>query len=230
MKKIAVIGLGRFGTTLATSLAQQGAEVMAIDLNEEIVESMKDEVAYPVALDATDVNALEAQNITEFDTCVVAIGNNFEGMLLATVNLMKLEVKNIVARCMTPTQRTILERLGVERIILPEVEVASNLAGNLLRPELKSIMKLADDYEVAEITVTEKISNKSLLDLELRKKFNLNVIAIERVIAEQVEGEQEAQRKVLGITDPKTVLIKDDTLVIVGKQKDLKKFIDLHIE
>jgi K+/H+ antiporter YhaU regulatory subunit KhtT len=116
-----------------------------------------------------------------------------------------------------------------KRIVLPEVEVASSLAENLLQPQLKSLLKLADNYEVAEITVTTKIANKSLMELNMRKKFSLNVIAIERVISQELDEAQEEHKKVIGITDPNTVVLENDPLLVIGKDKNLKKFIDLNI-
>ncbi len=227
MQKFAVIGLGRFGTTLSLALSEKGAEVMAIDKDPERVEAIKDDVAFPVALDSTDIKALEAQNIKEFDICVVAIGADFESQILTTVNLLTLEVPHIIARAMTHTQRLILERMGIKEIILPEVEMAYKLSETLLQPELRAFLKLADDYEIAEIKAGSKLEGKTLKELDLRKRFNINVIAIQRT---ESNTDDETQKRLLGVTDPEIQLEADDILLVIGKIKDIKKFIDLYVQ
>jgi len=230
MQKFAVIGLGRFGTTLSLSLSEKGAEVMAIDKNPERVEFVKDDVAFPVALDSTDIKALEAQNIRDFDICIVAIGADFESQVLTTVNLLTLDVPHIIARAMNDTQRLILERMGIEEIILPEVEMAEKLAETLLQPELKAFLKLADDYEIAEINAGSKLAGKSLRELDLRKRFNINVIAIQRSDSDLDNHSDKKKKRLLGVTDPEIRLIEEDVLLVIGKEKDIKKFIDLYIQ
>lgn len=230
MQKIAVIGLGRFGTTLSLSLSEKGAEVMAIDKNPERVEFIKDEVAFPTALDSTDIKALESQNIREFDICIVAIGADFESQILTTVNLLTLDVPHVIARAMNDTQRLILERMGIENIILPEVEMAEKLAETLLQPELKAFLKLADDYEIAEINAGSKLAGKSLSELDLRKRFNINVIAIQRNEEQEGKDLQKIKKRLLGVTNPEISLEKEDVLLVIGKEKDIKKFIDLYIQ
>ena len=194
--KYAVIGLGRFGKTLATTLSQKGAEVLAIDTDPDKVEDIKDEVAHAVRMDSRDVKALKSQRIEDFDVIIVAIGSDFESMLLTTVSLMNMEVKHVIARAMNKTQRIILEKLGVQDIISPEIQVAIDLAERLLQPKLKTFMKLADDYEIAEVTVSNKLANQSLIELDLRKKFNINAVAIERLVSQSLEGEKKKQHKV----------------------------------
>ena len=122
-EKFAVIGLGQFGSAICKKLSEKGAEVIAIDIDEDKVEDIKDRVAYAVQLDSTDLRALQSQNIGEMDAVVVSIGQNFEGMLLTTVKLMELGVKRLIARAQGETQRKILEKLGVTEILSPEEEV-----------------------------------------------------------------------------------------------------------
>ena len=117
--KFAVIGLGLFGRAIAKTLSERGAEVLAIDINEEKIQDIRDDVAYAVAFDATDIKALKVQNIKNVDAVVVAIGENFESLLLCTVHLMELKVKRIIARAEGPLQRMILEKLVVNKIFSP---------------------------------------------------------------------------------------------------------------
>lgn len=230
-KKYAVIGLGRFGRTVATTLANEGAEVLAIDLDMNAVERIKDEVALAVNLDSEDNKALESQNIQEYDVVIVAIGNHFESMLLTTVNLMNSKVKRIIARAMNKTQRSILHKLGLEDqdIISPEVQVGESIARSLLQPDIQTFLELADQYEVAKITAPPKVANQSVIDLDLRKNYNINLIAIERVVSRSTKDEDHTpQKKILGITDPQAPILEQDALILIGKQYDIQKFIDLN--
>jgi trk system potassium uptake protein TrkA len=140
MAKIAVIGLGQFGFAIARSLAEQGAEVMALDSNDERIEQIKDFVAHAVALDATDKKALEAQNIKEMEAVVVAIGENFEALLMTTVQLMEMKLPRIIARASNDQQRMILQRIGVKEVLSPEEEVGRTFASALINPDIKSFL------------------------------------------------------------------------------------------
>lgn len=229
-EKFAVIGLGRFGRTLATTLAKQGAEVLAIDDRMENVSAIADEVAIAVQLDATDSKALEGQQINDYNVAVVAIGSNFESMLLTTVNLLNLGVPRIIARAMNKTQRSILYKLGIAEkdIISPEIQVGVQLAEQLLHPHITTFLRLGDTYEIAETALPPGLANQSLLDLDLRRKYNLNVVAIEREVYREIGKGHEAKREVLGITDPNIILLEGDTMVLIGRQQDIQKFIDLN--
>src|SRR5690606_24273426 len=114
--KFAVIGLGRFGNSIARTLAERGAEVLAIDNNEDHVEDIKDDVAYAVTLDAMDSRALEAQNVQDMDAAIVSIGEDFEALLITTANLQELNIKRIITRAANKQQRRILEKMGVQEI------------------------------------------------------------------------------------------------------------------
>lgn len=229
--RFTVIGLGRFGRTVATTLAHEGAEVMAIDSDMDAIERIKDEVALAVCLDGEDNKALQSQNIQDFDVVIVAIGNNFESMLLTTVNLMNLEVPRIIARAMNKTQRSILYKLGLSEqdVISPEIQVGETVAMGLLQPDIKTVLQLADQYEVAKVTTPPKVANQSIIELDMRKKFNINLIAIEREVSRSTEDEEhESQMQLLGITDPTTTILEQDSLILIGKQYDIQKFIDLN--
>lgn len=141
--KYAVIGLGLFGTAIAKKLAKKGAEVLAIDNNEDHIDEIKDEVAYAVCLDATDKKALKSQNIEDYDAVVVAIGENFEALLLCVVYLQELNIKRIIARANGIHQRKILEKIGIKEILSPEDEVGNVVAERLLNPNLLSVFTIS---------------------------------------------------------------------------------------
>lgn len=226
--KFAVIGLGQFGNSIARTLAQRGAEVLAIDINIDYVEALKDEVAYAVALDATDLKALKAQNIADVDAVVVAIGENFEGLLLTTVLLLELKVERIIARAANAQQRMILQKMGVKEILSPEDTVGISVAEMLLHPNMKSFLSLGDNYEIVEINTPKRIVNQTIKEVRLRENYNLNLITIKREFEEKVDGEMVKKQHIIGVTTGDTVLKESDVIILLGKSEAVEKFIEIN--
>ncbi|MFA0962177.1 TrkA family potassium uptake protein [Roseivirga sp. BDSF3-8] len=226
--KFAVIGLGQFGTSIARTLAGRGAEVLAIDIHLDKVEAMKDDVAYAVALDSTDVKALQAQNIMDMDAVVVAIGENFEGLLLTTVRLMELGINRLIARAANAQQRMILEKVGVKEILSPEDTVGKTVAEMLLHPNMHSFLPLPDDYEIVEINTPGRVVNQTVSEVGLREKYNLNLITIKRIYEEEKEGEVVKVEHIIGVPKGDTVLYETDIIIILGKVQDVNKFIEVN--
>ena len=226
--KFAVIGLGMFGNSIARTLSNRGAEVLAIDIDIDKVEQVKDEVAYAVALDATDLRALKAQNIEDVDAVVVAIGENFEGLLLTTVLLLEMDVKRIIARAANAQQRMILKKMGVEEVLSPEDTVGVSVAEMLLHPNMKSFLSLGDDYEIVELKTPKRIVNQSIRQVQLREKFNLNLITIKREFEEKVAGEVVINQHVIGVPTGETVLKDSDVIILLGRKDSVEKFIEVN--
>lgn len=223
--KFAVIGLGTFGTSIAKELAGRGAEVLAIDNDESHIEMIKDEVAYAVTMDSTDKKALISQNIQDMDAVVVAIGENFEALLLTTVYCLELNPKKVIARANSRQQRMILEKIGVHEVLSPEVEVGRILAERLLNPSLLSFIQLPDDYEIAEIITPPAIANRTLTDINLRNKYKLNLITLKREF-EGPDGNVEVH--IIGVPGSDTVILEKDTIVVFGTTKDIERFIEIN--
>ncbi len=226
--KYAVIGMGQFGTSIARALARRGAEVLAIDISEENIDQIKDEVAYSVCLDSTDLRALRAQNIEDMDAVVVAIGEDFEALLLTTVQLMELKIKRLIARAAGSQQRRILEKLGVNEILSPEDEVGKTVAEMLLHPNMKTFLPLPDDYEIVEINTPERIAGKSLGEVKIRERYNLNLITIKRKYDEEIKGKIMEVEHIIGVPKGDTVLYDSDILIILGKVKDVDLFVQVN--
>lgn len=226
--RFAVIGLGQFGESIARTLSDSGAEVLAIDIDLDKVESIKDDVAYAVALDSTDVKALKAQNIQDMDAVVVAIGENFEGLLLTTVLLLELEVERIIARAANAQQRMILEKMGVEEILSPEETVGKTVAEMLLHPNMKSFLPLPDDYEIVEINTPNRVVDQTISEIGLREKYNLNLITVKRLYDEKVEGQLQQVEHIIGVPRADTFLKETDIMILLGKSKDVNKFIEVN--
>lgn len=254
-RKVAVIGMGQFGMAIAKSLSRRGAEVMVIDKDEHLIEEMADQVDFAVALDASDRKAIVSQGIMDFDAVVVAIGEDFEQLLLCTTLLLDLGIKQVVARARGSNQRTILEKIGVKEILLPEDEVGINVAERLINPGIVSFFKLPDDFGIIEIITPPAVIGRSLVDLDLRRRYELNLITIkrERKADPQDSGTQKKENKpkrekeiedeeentepkpeekpkqhITGIPHGDTVIEENDALVLFGKKTSVERFIEVN--
>ncbi len=226
--KFAVFGVGKYGSAIARTLAKKGSEVHVFDLSPEKIESIKDDVALAVSLDSTDKKALMAQDLNGFDAAVVAIGENFEGVILTTSNLMDLGVKRIIARATGHNQEKILAKIGVEEILLPEDEVADSVAEKLINPNITAFLQLPDEYEIAEIKTPKKIANETLASLQLNSKYQLNLITLKRAFEEKKDGELIVEEHIIGVTNSETIIYDTDTLVVFGTLKNIKRFIEVN--
>lgn len=226
--KFAVIGLGTFGSSIARALAERGAEVLAIDNDESHIENIKEDVAFCVVMDSTDRRALSVQNIQDFDAVIVAIGENFEALLLTAVKCMELGVKKVIARANNAQQRLILEKMGVHEILSPELEVGRIVAERLLNPSLVSFIELPDGYEIAELKTPPNIANRTLADINLRNKYKLNLITLKRMFEKTINGKEVTETHILGVPASETVILPTDTIIVFGTIKDIERFIEIN--
>lgn len=224
--KIAVIGIGDFGAAIARRLTQKGADVLAIDADTQTIEAIADDVAYCVAIDATDAKALMAQEITAFDAVVVAIGQNFEHRLLVVAQLLDLGVKRIIARATGKNQRKIMEKLGIQEILSPEEEVGALVAERLLMPSVFSQLQLPDDYSIVEVAVPDLAIQRSVADIDLRNRYNLNLITLK--LKNKTQGSLHNDYHIVGVPDPNYIFSKDDRLVLFGTDKDIQRFFEVN--
>ncbi|MGJ8660935.1 MAG: potassium channel family protein, partial [Bacteroidota bacterium] len=222
--KFAVIGVGRYGINIAKRLAEKGAQVFAFDPDEEKIESIKDEVAYAVALDATDKKALQSQNINDMDAVVVAIGENFEATVLTCVHLLDLGASRIIARASGVHQKLILEKIGIQEILTPEDEVAFVVREKLINPSILSFLQLPDDYEIAEIVAPKGILGRSIDNIEFRNQYELTLVTIKRAFSVNKNGEELKEQHVLGVPSSDAKILEDDTLVVFGTSKNVQRF------
>ena len=222
VEKFAVIGLGQFGRAICKKLSEKGAEVIAIDIDEDRVDEIKDNVSYAVQLDSTDKGALESQSIGDMDAVIVSIGHNFEAMLLTTVKLLEIGVKRLVARTQGETQRKILEKMGVTEILSPEEEVGINIAERLMNPSMLMCMPLPDNYEIVEITAPKSIIGRSIKDLGLVAKYRLNLVTL-------IESNDDKELHIKGVIEDDEIIQSNHVLVVFGKTKDVERFIDINV-
>lgn len=226
--KFGVIGVGKYGAQIAVSLANKGAEVIAIDVDSDKIDAIKDDVALAITLDSTDKKALESQNIQDLDAVIVSIGENFQAVILTAVNLMELNTKRIIARASGRQQRLILEKIGIEDILAPEDEVATLVAEKLMNPSVISFLQFPDGYEIAEIKAPKAICNKSIEEIGLRNKYKLTLVTIKREFEEMVDGEMKIEQHIIGVPNSETVIYESDNMVLFGTEKDIEKFIEIN--
>jgi trk system potassium uptake protein TrkA len=227
-QKIAVIGMGQFGMAIAKSLTKKGAEVMAIDRSEHIIEEMGDRVALAVAMDATDKRTLLSQGILDFDAVVVAIGEDFEQLLLCTTLLMDIGVKRIMARARGKNQRVILEKIGVKDILSPEDEVGINVAERLINPSIVSYLDLPDEFCIMEVAAPPDVIGRSLIDIALRRRYHLNLITMKRSVEVERDGEMVREQHIYGIPKGDSLIRENDSLVLFGKRVHVERFIEIN--
>jgi len=224
MRQIAVIGLGRFGSNLATELVEQGAQVIAVDRTRGRVEEIKEAVTYAVTLNATDEKALRSAAIHEVDAAVVCIGVDIEANLLTTLLLKKIGVKRIWARAISPLQQEILKALQVDSIINIEQEMGQLVARSLVIENVVKHIHLSPGYSVAEIKVPAALVGKTLRQTNLRKDFNLNVVAIKKKRPQITRvGERTFEEYTENVPSPDSEFEEDDILVLVGHDKDIAR-------
>jgi trk system potassium uptake protein TrkA len=179
-RQFGVIGLGRFGAAMATTLAELRHDVIGIDGDEEKVRQLADVITQAVQLDATDVKALRSVGIQDVDVAVVSIGENIESSLLVVMQLAELGIKSIVAKAVTPLHGRILEKLGVSRVIFPEREMAVRVAHSLVMPNVIDYIELSREFSIIELPAPETFVGRTLKQLELRPRFGLTLVAIKR--------------------------------------------------
>ncbi|MFC4452152.1 potassium channel family protein [Deinococcus sonorensis] len=178
-KQCLVIGLGRFGTAVATTLYEMGHEVVAIDINEENVEGVMNLVTHAAILDATEERALRNIGVSDFDVVVVAIGTDVQAAILATMNAKSLGAPYVVTKAIDEMARRVLERIGADLVIRPEHDMGVRLARQIATPNIVDTLDLGSDYAIVEIEVNERLRG-SLRDLNLNGRFSVQVIAINR--------------------------------------------------
>ena len=177
-KEFVVFGVGKFGLSVAKTLADNGCQVMAVDSEQSKVEEIANEVTYAVCTDVTDADAIHSLGIRNFDGAIVAIGENLEASVLVTIISKEMGIPFVLAKAQTELQAKVLKKVGADKIIFPEKESGTRLAKNLLSSGFVDIIELTNDVSMIEMDVKAEWVGKNLLELNLRKKYGINVVAI----------------------------------------------------
>ena len=219
MKRYAVIGLGRFGKKLAIALSMSGAEVIAIDRDRTVVEEIRDQVTLAVRLDSTDEDALKSQGVDKVDAAIVGMGQGgrtFESAIMTVVSLKAMGVKNIYARAQNLTSGQVFTAVGATEIIYPEIETAQRWAYKLIAPHIGEKIDFAPGYSMASVLAPASFNEKTVMDLQLRQKYSINLVAVKR---QHAEGEKKID--IVNVPLPDTIIYEGDTLMVAGSEKDL---------
>lgn len=210
-RQFCIIGCGRFGATVANKLTELGCEVMVVDTDEEKIQNISNDVTYAVQADATDENSLKSIGVRNFDVVIISIGENIQSSTLVTLMVKELGVKHIVAKAQNELHGKVLSKIGANRIVYPEKEMGIRIAKNLVSDNILDYIELAPDYSIMEVLALEEWLGKNLLELNMRAKYGVNVMAIKH-------GTE------INIAITADVEIKEgDILVVIGHNDDLKK-------
>lgn len=179
-KQYAVIGLGRFGTSVAKTLYSLGNDVLAVDSDEEKVQNISDNVTHSVQADAADENSLRSLGIKNFDVAVITIGSDIQSSIMATLLVKELGVKYIIAKANDEMHAKVLYKIGADKVVLPERDMGVRIAHNLASANILDYIELSPEYSIAEMTSTPEWHNKTLKEVDMRAKYGINVVAIRR--------------------------------------------------
>ncbi len=210
-KQIAVIGLGRFGTSMAQTLFDMGYDVLAIDKDEEIIQSISDSVTHAVQADATDEAALRALGLRNFDVAVVTIGDDIQSSILITLLCKEMGIQHVVSKAQNDLHAKVLYKIGADRVVFPERDMAMRVAHNLVSSNILDYIELSPDYSLVEITALPLWENKSLRDLDMRVRFGINVMAIKHGKEVNISPKGD------------DIIRRGDVLVVIGKIENINR-------
>lgn len=214
MKKqqFVVIGLGRFGASLALELMELGYEVLGIDRDEEVVDGLSSQLTHAVTADATDEEVLKSLGIRNFDCGIVAIGNDIQMSILSTILLKEIGLKTVVSKAISVLHGRALEKLGVDRVIYPERDMGIRVAHQLVSPNLLDYIEISKDYSIVELKVPLCLEGKSLSELNSRARYGCSIVALQR-----------SQGIIIAPT-AMDHLEQGDIMVVIGAKKNLEEF------
>ena len=210
---VAVIGLGNFGMNLTRRLAELGHSVSVVDTDSKAIARVQDVAEQAVVADATDRAVLEEIGINLSEAAVVSLGDNLGASILVTLHLKEMKIKRIVAKAISPEHEKILKRVGASEVVFPERDVALRLAGSLADPNLLDYLPIGQEFSVAELAPPQPFIGKTLIELDLRRNFGVNVIAVRELVPERL----------VVLIEPDYVIKDSDVLVVVGRHEDIEK-------
>jgi len=226
MPRVAVFGLGQFGTAIAETLTSKGVEVIAFDADRERVEDVKDRVSVAVVLDSTDERALRAVGVEQVQVAIVTMGTNIEANILTSALLKQLGVPRVMARASTPLQERILRAVGVDKIINVEREMGEALATSLAVGDVHRFFTLATGHSLVEIDVPKSLCDKTIAAAQLRQRFNVNIVAIKRKVPDVDErGRRTFREEISLVPKPSDILEEGDVLILAGENDDIQTLV-----
>ncbi|MFH1540609.1 MAG: TrkA family potassium uptake protein [Elusimicrobiota bacterium] len=224
MEQIAVIGLGTFGIAVAKELSKRGIQVLAIDTNERKIQEISSFITQAVVADSTDEKSIRELGLSDFNTAIIAIGDNREASILTSLILKEVGVKNIVVKGLDDIHAKVLQKIGVDKIVFPERDMGIKLAEMLLSPNIIEKIELSPEYNMAEVIVPQLFIDKTIKDVDVRAKYNLHIIGIKRKIPYIKDNGETDFKEELFIAPPASEILQDgDILVLIGRYTDIDK-------
>lgn len=214
MKQFAVIGLGRFGSSIAKYLYSAGYEVMAIDKDMERIEAIKDEVTHALQVDVTSEIAIRSLGLNNFDAVVVSIASDLESSILVTLTAKELGAKYVVAKARSESHAKVLSKIGADKIVFPERDMAERIAHNIISSNILDYIELSSEYSIMEVAALEEWKNKSLGQLDMRRRYGINVLAIKH-------GD-----KINVFPKAEDIINYNSVIIAVGRNDDLDRIRD----
>lgn len=211
-KEFVVIGLGRFGGSIVRSLTDQGMEVMAIDQDEDKVNEFSSIASHAVVADSTDESVLKSLGIRNFDHVIVAIGDDIQASILTTLMLKEIGVKKITVKAQNDYHEKVLRKIGANQVVHPERDMGRRIAHNIVSNNVLDYLELSDEHSIVEIVANDHLSGNSLIDLDIRAQFGINIVAIKRdkdIIVSPQADEQ---------------IREGDILIVIGADTDINRF------
>ncbi|MBQ9765431.1 MAG: TrkA family potassium uptake protein [Lachnospiraceae bacterium] len=207
----AVFGLGRYGSAVAKELVANGADVIAIDANESIVNNLTSDIPICKCADITDAEVLKQLEISEIDTVIIAMASNLEASVMAIMLCKEAGVKTVIAKCSNETHRKILTKVGADKVVLPESDSGTRLAKNLLSSGFIDVIELSKDVSMLEMEILPEWVGKTILELNLRKKYSINIVAICE------------NSTVSTVVEPEKILTESMKLIVIANNSKLNK-------
>jgi len=213
MKRAVVIGLGIFGSNIARDLFENGFDVVAIDKNKEAIQKIKNYSTKAVLADGTDKEVMDEIGIHEDDIAIISFGEDLAAATLITLHLKQLKVKRIIVKAPNEEHKMILEKVGATDVIIPEMDVAKKVSKSLISPNVMDYIPLSEDYMILEMAPPNSFLGKTIAELQLRGRYNIEVIAVRDVISDHIHMVPQAN-----------FVIKDgEVLIVIGKEADIRK-------
>lgn len=223
----AVFGLGTFGFEVCKVLSEKGTKVIAVDKDRKLVDKVKDMVTQAVLIDSTDEDALRNADLQDVDVAVVGIGDSIDGSILTTILLKNMGVPRIIARAVSSVHEQVLRQIGATEVINIAVAEGERLAKRIISPDMVDLMPISKNQSIAEIRTPTKFVDKTLQDIDLRKKYHINLISVKRIETAIDEVGNPLQEENVFCPKPDEELKANDILVLLGSEDDIQKLKEL---
>ncbi|MDL1957166.1 MAG: TrkA family potassium uptake protein [Candidatus Desulfofervidus auxilii] len=211
--RIAIFGLGIFGRHVAKALFERGHEVIAIDQRKDLVQKAQEYTTQAIVADCTDRELLENLGLNNIDLAIISLGENLSASILLTLYLKEMEVKQIIVKAVNEDHQKILELVGATKVVFPEREIAIKLAASLDTPNVLDYLPLSQEYQVIEIAAPKAFIGKNLGELDVRRRYGVQVIAVREAGSEQV----------FSLISPEFKIKEGDILVLIGRIEDIER-------